>query len=48
MNVYRKVKLEEENVDPKQLIELMETNLRDAMKRLDELKKILDVGEENE
>jgi len=48
MNAYRKVKLEEENVDPKQLIELMETNLGDAMKRLDELKKILDIGERNE
>ena len=48
INVYSKVKKEEENADPGQLIELMETNLIDAMKRLDELKKILSLGEENE
>jgi hypothetical protein len=42
------VGLEEENADPKQLIELMETNLSDAMKRLNELKKILGIGDENE
>jgi len=48
INVYRKVGLEEENADPRQLIELMETNLSDAMKRLKELKKILGIGDENE
>jgi len=48
INVYRKVRLEEENADHKQLIELMETNLSDAMKRLNELKKILGIGDENE
>lgn len=48
INVYRRVRLEEENTDPKQLIELMETNLSDAMKKLKELKKLLNIGEENE
>ncbi|MFP3144925.1 MAG: N-6 DNA methylase [Caldisphaera sp.] len=48
ISAYKKVRLEEENVDPKQLIESMETKLSDAMKKLNELKKILGIGDEND
>jgi type I restriction enzyme M protein len=48
INAYGKVELEEENADPEQIIELMESNLNDAIKRLLELKKILSFGDENE